>query len=127
MQTNFELVFYETREGIKPVGQFIRNLNMKMRAKVVRSLKLLERNGTKLREPNSKALQDGIYELRVKFGSDITRVLYFFFWGNRIVVTNGFMKKSNKTPPNEIELAKKYRGDFIAREMKKDDDIKRIH
>lgn len=50
-----------------------------MRAKLLVGLDLLEENGPQLREPYSKHLEDGIFELRAKQGSDITRVLYFFF------------------------------------------------
>lgn len=44
-----------------------------------------------------------------------TRILYFFFIGNKAVLTNGFTKKTQKTPKNEIELAKKYKADYEGR------------
>lgn len=72
-----------------------------------------------LREPYSKPLEDGIFELRVKVGSDISRVLYFFFVGRRVVLTNGFIKKTQKTPSAEIERAKRYRAEFISRKENK--------
>ena len=50
-------------------------------------------NGPSLREPYSKPLENGIFELRTKQGSDITRVLYFFIVGKKAVLTNGFIKK----------------------------------
>jgi adenine-specific DNA-methyltransferase len=62
-----------------------------------------------------KMLEDGIFELRTKQSSDITRVLYFFFAGRKIVLTNGFVKKSQKTPKAEKELAKKYKADYERR------------
>ncbi len=46
--------------------------------------------------------EDGIFELRAQQGSDITRVLYFFQIGNKAYLTNGFTKKTQKTPPSEI-------------------------
>ena len=49
-----------------------------------------------LREPYSKHLDDGIFELRCKFGSDITRVLYFFYYEGKIILTNGFVKKNTE-------------------------------
>ena len=55
-------------------------------------------------------------ELRCKLGSNITRALYFFYVGKRIVVTNGFVKKTQKTPPGEIKLAKDRRKDWIERQ-----------
>ena len=66
--------------------------------------------------PYSEELEDGIFELRAKVGSDISRVLYFFVVGRKIILTNGFIKKTQKTPKSEIELAKKYRADYLSRE-----------
>lgn len=54
-------------------------------------------------------------KMRAKQGSDITRVLYFFFVGKKIVLTNGFTKKTQKTPRAEIATAKKYRAEYIER------------
>lgn len=53
--------------------------------------------------PFSRHLDDGIFELRTVQGSDITRVLYFFVAGGEIVLTHGFVKKTQKTPAREIE------------------------
>ena len=86
-----------------------------MRAKLFRLLELLEEKGNTLREPYSKSLDDGIFEIRAKQGNNITRVLYFFYVGNKIILTNGFVKKSQKTPPSEIALAKKYRAEYEKR------------
>lgn len=69
--------------------------------------------------PYSEQLEDGIFELRIKFGSNITRILYFFFVGKNIILTNGFMKKTQKTPPNEIAKAKQYRKIYLTRQEKK--------
>lgn len=66
----------------------------------INTLDLLEMNGPLLREPYSKPLENRIFELRIKQGSDITRVLYFFIIGKKAVLTNGFVKKSQKTPKN---------------------------
>ena len=68
-----------------------------------------------MREPYSKALSDGIFEIRAIQGNNITRVLYFFVVGKKIILTNGFVKKTQKTPDGEIELAKKYRDDYERR------------
>ena len=57
---------------------------------------------------------DGIFELRIKQGTDIVRVLYFFMIGHRIIITNGFVKKSQRTPRSEIELARKYRKEYVS-------------
>lgn len=87
-------------------------LDIKMRSKLVMTLKVLQEQGNRLREPYSKHLDDGIFEIRGKVGTDISRVMYFFYYGGRIILTNGFIKKTQKTPKSEIERAKQYRKDF---------------
>lgn len=119
----FEVVFYDKPDGSEPAKEFILSLDKKMRAKILRTIKILSDNGTDLREPYSKSLGDGIFELRAKVGSDITRVLYFFVIDRRIVLTNGFVKKTEKTPSSEIQLAKNYRLEYLNREEKHHDKI----
>jgi phage-related protein len=111
----YEIIFYDSEDGRCPVQEFLDSLNPKLLAKTLRTIDLLEHNGPQLREPYSKMLEDGIFELRTKQSSDITRVLYFFFVGKRIVLTNGFVKKSQKTPKAEKELARKYKADYERR------------
>ena len=86
-----------------------------MRAKMVSTISILQDNGYELREPYSKYLSEGIFELRAKMSSNITRVLYFFYVDKRIILTNGFIKKTQKTPASEIEKAKKFRADYLQR------------
>lgn len=78
MDNRFDVKFYDKPDGTKPARDFILGLPVKMRAKITRAISLLEIAGTDLREPHSKHLDDGIFELRAKVGSNITRVLYFF-------------------------------------------------
>lgn len=115
---DFEVVFYNKPDGSEPVKEFLLSVDSKMRARLLRTIDLLAKNGTELRMPYSEHLVDGIFEIRAKAGSNISRVLYFFVIGRRIVLTNGFVKKTQKTPKNEIELAKKYRNEFLSREGK---------
>ena len=112
---NFEVNFYRDKYGNKPVGIFIRNLDIKMKAKVVANLHLLEEYGNLAREPLSKELEDGIFELRIIEGNNIVRILYFFDKGQIIIATNGFVKKQQKTPMREIDLAKQRRADYFCR------------
>jgi phage-related protein len=111
----FEVVFYEKENGECPVENFLVSLDAKMRAKMVGLLELLEEKGNRLREPYSKQIDDGIFEIRCKVGSNITRVLYFFYFEGKIVLTNGFVKKTQKTPREEIRLAKERRSDYKER------------
>ena len=96
----FAVEFYTKDNGEQPAKDFILSLDMKMRAKTLGLINILEEKGTQLREPYSKHLQDEIFEIRGKVGTDITRVLYFFYYGKRIILTNGFVKKARQTPKN---------------------------
>ena len=87
----FEVEFYETPNGDQPAKDFLLLLDKKMRAKMADTISILQDNGYELRE-------EGIFELRAKVGSDITRVLYFFYVERHIILTNGFIKKTQKTP-----------------------------
>lgn len=108
--------YYEQEDGTRPAEEFILAQDKKMQAKLFLVLEFLEAKGPALREPYSKALGDGIFEVRAKQGTDISRVLYFFVVGRKIILTNGFVKKTQKTPPREIDRAKRYRADYQKRE-----------
>jgi len=111
----FTVIAYEKEDGKSPVEDFINSLDVKMRAKMYGLLSILQDKGNMLREPYSKHLDDGIFELRCKVGNNIARVLYFFYYEGKIILTNGFVKKTKKTPTEEIRLAKERRTDFIER------------
>ena len=61
----------------------------------------------------------GLYEIRVEVGSNIFRAFAFFDEGQLIIVTNGFQKKTQKAPKNEIELAKKIKKEYFNEKGKK--------
>lgn len=118
----FEIIFYEKADGTKPVQEFLDSLDVKMRAKMLKTIVMLKNNGYELREPYSKSVGEGIMELRAKTGSDISRVLYFFVIGKKAVLTNGFIKKTRKTPKEETERAERYRADYLNRKEKSKND-----
>ncbi|PHU33633.1 type II toxin-antitoxin system RelE/ParE family toxin [Pseudobutyrivibrio ruminis] len=107
--------YYSFEDGSNPIDSYLDNLGMKMLAKVQMSVRMLEQFGTKLRMPYSKHLEDGIFELRAVQGNSIERVLFFFYVGDKAILTNGFTKKTRKTPKSEIELAKSRRADYYRR------------
>ena len=74
----FTVEFYEKENGERPAEQFMRSLDKKMSARLYAIVEVLEEKGNQLREPYSKYLGDGIFEIRGKVGNDISRVLYFF-------------------------------------------------
>lgn len=109
---HYDVEYYEKADGSRPAEDFILSQDAKMQAKIFATLELLEIKGPGLREPFSKPLGDGIFEVRAKQGSDISRVLYFFVVGRKVILTNGFVKKTQKTPSREIDRAKRYRADY---------------
>lgn len=113
--SKFKAEFYKTKDGTKPAKDFMLSQDDKMKAKLFGLVDILEEYGNSLREPYSKPLGDGIFELRAKVGTNISRVLYFFYYEGRIILTHGFVKKTQKTPPSEIKKAKECRKDFLER------------
>jgi hypothetical protein len=75
----YNVVYYEKEDGTIPAEKSILSQDFKMQAKIFRTMKLLEMKGPALREPNSKLLHDGIFEIRTKQGGNITRILYLFY------------------------------------------------
>ena len=61
--------------------------------------------GPNLGEPHTKAFGDGLFELRLKGAEGIARVFYGTLVGRRIVVLHSFVKKTQKTPRRELEIA----------------------
>lgn len=112
---NFDIEYFKKDDKTRPAEEFILSEDIKLQVKIFRMLELLEVKGNELREPYSSYLTDGIFELRAKQVSDISRVLYFFVVGKKIILTNGFRKKTQKTPRSEIELAKKYKAEYEQR------------
>lgn len=111
----FQIDFYETTDGKQPIVTFLDSLDVNMAAKLIALLEILEERGPALRMPYSRFLEDGIFELRCIFSGNITRVLYFFYSGKKIILTNGFVKKTQKTPSRELRIAKERRADWLAR------------
>ena len=111
----YEIELYEKVDGTCPVAEFFESLEPKMWAKVARNIDLLALHNITLREPLVKPVEDGIFELRTQVGNNITRVFYFFFTSKKIVLTNGFTKKTQKTPRKYIEVALAYKTDYVQR------------
>jgi phage-related protein len=105
----FEIVFYKDAKNCNPIEEFIIKLgksNRALAAKTTQGIKKL-RDRSYHREPLSKHLESGLWELRVKTGSDILRIIYTFNKGRIILLLHIFIKKKQKTPLNELEIARK--------------------
>jgi len=89
--------------------------NQKVKDKIIWTLKLIEIIQN-VPEEYLKHLEgtDGLYEIRVQYGSDIFRIFCFFDKGKLVVLANGFQKKTQKTPKSEIEKAIKIKKEYEA-------------
>lgn len=103
-----KIKFYKDLNGHIPVIEFLEELDPKMEQKMLRSIQALKELGINLRMPLSEALGDGIFELRAKVGTNISRVLYFFIIGNQAVLTHRFIKKTQKHRQKKLNVLKKY-------------------
>ncbi|MDA3049497.1 type II toxin-antitoxin system RelE/ParE family toxin [Campylobacter sp. JMF_02 ED1] len=70
-------------------------------------LKVLEIKGNNIGEPITKNLHNEIFEIRIRADKDITRSLYAYKIGKKIIILTTFVKKTEKTPNDKIELALK--------------------
>ena len=95
----FAIIFYKKDDGTEPAKEFLDGLDNKMRAKMIRTVELLRDYGYELREPYSKHLNDGIFELRAKVSTDITRVLYSSKHKSVILI---FYRKIVRSPQRQI-------------------------
>ncbi|MBF0387236.1 MAG: type II toxin-antitoxin system RelE/ParE family toxin [Candidatus Omnitrophica bacterium] len=110
----YQIIFYETSSAQCPVDHFLDTLQIKVRAKAEKWIEKLEQHGPNLPRPYADMVVGKIRELRIIFGSNHYRFLYFFF-GKKIVLTHGFIKKTDKVPLQEIQRAESYMTDFLTR------------
>ncbi len=100
---------------LEPAVSFLKSLDLKLKAKTYRTIRLLEEFGPFLAEPHSKKIKGykSLYELRVKQGSNICRFFYFHQMGKVYIVTSGYVKKDRKTNKSELHSAEKIMNQFM--------------
>jgi phage-related protein len=103
----YDIIFYkDVKTGRKPVLEYIRNLTAKEKSKISKYIDYLKANKGVLDEPYSKHIKGKIRELRVDFSKNRHRIFYFTFVDKNIIFLHAFLKKTQKTPPEEIQKAK---------------------
>ncbi|MQY65252.1 MAG: type II toxin-antitoxin system RelE/ParE family toxin [Clostridia bacterium] len=110
----YKVIFYLDKRGRCPTDEFLDGLQVRVRAKVEKWIEKLEEEGPNLPRSFADIVKGKIRELRIVFGSNYYRFLYFFL-GKIIVITHGFLKKTDKIPEREIERAERIRHDFLRR------------
>lgn len=106
---DFKVIFYRDKSGKNKIEEFLLNLakvNRKLVAKTRSGIEKLK-NRAYHREPLSKHIESGLWELRIKSGNDILRIIYTFEKGQVIILLHIFIKKQQKTPIDELDLARK--------------------
>ena len=101
------IIFYKTENGKSPVEEFLDTLTSKQAQKVTWVLRVIRDLNQIPQEYFKKLVNTEIWEVRVKSGNNIFRILGFKDGLNFVVLTNGFQKKAQKTPKSEIELAER--------------------
>jgi phage-related protein len=111
-----EIKFYKTKSGRIPVKEFLDSLQSKHAQKVAWVLELVE-NLDQVPTQYFKKLKntDEIWEVRARIGSNSFRLLGFIDDKTFVILTNGFSKKTQKTPKQEIDLAEQRKVDYLSR------------
>ena len=105
-----KIEFFEDEQIGCPVEEFLNSIeDKKLKAKTIRNIEVLNEKGSELTKPLVDYVDDGIYELRTQQSNNITRIFYFFIFGGKIIMTNGYIKKTQKLNKDEFAKAKKYR------------------
>lgn len=109
---------YIAKPGFSPIEEFIDRLDIKTQAKVLDIFDQVENR----EKPSTKVFKklkgtDGIWEIRVFFSKNKYRFLCFQHKGKLVILTNAFLKKTDKTPKREIKLAEQRRAEFLTDNM----------
>lgn len=111
----WEVEFYETENGKCPAQEFLDQLSKSTDLpRVINDLERLEEFGNLLHRPQADYLERNIYELRTETPSGQIRLLYFFFYQEKIIISHGLRKKQ-KVPSKEIDRAVANRTDYFTR------------
>ena len=112
----YNIIFYKDQKGNQPVLEYIRELQAKGDKdsrikvnKIFEYLSVVEEVGTRAGLPYVKFLGDGLWEIR----PNRDRIIFFGWEGNNLVMLHHFMKTTQKTPPREIDKAKRHLKDFL--------------
>jgi phage-related protein len=108
--------FYRTKDGDSPIDEFLDTLSSKHAQKITWVLRLIEElEIIPITYFKKMVGTEDLWEIRVQSGNNAYRLLGFQYIGNFIVLTNGFHKKTRKTPKSEISLAERRKKDWLRR------------
>ncbi|TGL80876.1 type II toxin-antitoxin system RelE/ParE family toxin [Leptospira yasudae] len=114
MARKWKVYYYsESEDEESEIETFINSKDERNQAKILAWIEKLEELGPNLPRPYADILKDGIHELRIKLSGDQVRILYFFCYKDYVILTNHFIKRSDKVPKSEIDKAVKRREIFL--------------
>lgn len=114
------IIFYETDNGKVPVRDFLMSIpSEELYKETIENIVKLDSQRRNATKPLVDYVDDGIYELRSNTRDGLTRIFYFFIFGDDIVMTNGYIKKTQKMNKDEFKKAKKIRNEFSRNKMKR--------
>lgn len=100
-----KIIYYTTANAQNPTRKFIESLSEKQQRKIIRILTYIEEYGLVTAIPHAKKLTGTpLWEIRI-LGQDNIRIFYVIMEKDAIIVLHGFIKKSQKTPSRELEIA----------------------
>lgn len=95
---------WQIQECESCLSELLTTLDVKAQARLMRDLRRLQSEGSRLREPHTRSMGDGLFELRTSHKGMIYRNIFFFHEG-KVVILVSFVKKTQKTPKHYLELA----------------------
>lgn len=106
MNTKTEVDFYQEPNGNEPVRKWLKDLDKDIRLIIGEDLKRVQHRWPEVRMPLVRFLTEGLFELRSTIPNGIARII-FIIQNNRILLLHGFIKKTEQTPNQDLNLAKK--------------------
>jgi len=129
----FTIEYVELPNGRLPAREFVDSLDDKAAARIDAFIERLRIYGNRMQGKFVKKLTNDIFELRVKQFDRIFRILFFYQPGMLIVITSGFQKKTEQTPPGEVTRADqlrklwvKYRNRYTGSQKEKEAILKEL-
>ena len=116
----WEIEHYVSPTGKRPISDFFSKLNKTTELPyVLRDIDLLASLGNEARRPLAAPLDNGIYELRTRIINKQFRILYFFFYNEKIILSHGILKKGPDVPLKNIYLALEHKKEYFERHERK--------
>ena len=106
MSLRWDVHDYRGPKGARSLKAFLDGLSVSAKAKVYAALEMLATEGNRLRLPTSRALRDGLFEIRVAHPEGPFRIIYCFRPGRKVLLLHAFVKRTEEIPAQELELAK---------------------